>query len=128
MAGSITPRCMDDMNANDMDPFNCLFPQYNSKYVEANVNFFALQSQFDKFQISCVLGSNDPEQIQQFGMELENLVNDSLLLNKPNHGAMIDSCEHHCGGWNAINLNGVTQCDAFTAFYNDKQKQRVWYQ
>eukprot|EP01084_Bolivina_argentea_P141554 248729_1 len=128
MAGSVPLKCIEDTNNNKMDPYHCIFPQYNSKYIEENVNFFALQSQYDAFQINCVLGSNDGKLIQDFGMNLENMVNDSLLLNKPNHGAMIDSCHHHCGGWNTIELNGVTQCDAFTDFYNNKQKQRIWYQ
>eukprot|EP01084_Bolivina_argentea_P141557 248732_1 len=128
MAGSVPAQCVTDMNANNIDPYNCLFPQYNVKYIEKDVNFFALQSQFDKFQISCVLGSTNSNDIQTFGMSLEHFVNHSLLLNKPNHGAFIDSCEHHCGGWNTIALNGVTQCDAFTQFYNNKQKQRIWYQ
>eukprot|EP01084_Bolivina_argentea_P141560 248738_1 len=130
MAGNVPAKCKSDMQSNNMDPYHCAFPQYNIKYVNENINFFALQGQFDSFQINCVLGTNthDNENIQSFGMYLENLVNMSLLVNKANHGAMIDSCEHHCGGWTTINLNGVTQCDAFTEFYNNKQKQRVWYQ
>lgn len=42
-----------------------------------------------------------------------------------------DFQEHHCGGWNSINVDGVTQSDAFTKFYHDMgepSEQRVWYQ
>ena len=41
----------------------------------------------------------------------------SNLLNRPQNGAFVDSCYHHCGGWDKYQVDGVTEAKAFDLWY-----------
>lgn len=94
---SVPVQCIADAKRTEgMEEYQCALPQYNSKYIVDDVHFFALQSQFDSFQIPCVLGTKQTDLVQQFGDELVSTLEDALLNDQLNHGAFIDSCGMLC--------------------------------
>ena len=44
----------------------------------------------------------------------------SNLLNRPQNGAFIDSCYHHCGGWDMYQVDGLTEAKAFDLWYTGR--------
>eukprot|EP01129_Flabellula_baltica_P000722 TRINITY_DN10686_c0_g1_i1.p1 TRINITY_DN10686_c0_g1~~TRINITY_DN10686_c0_g1_i1.p1 ORF type:complete len:410 (+),score=64.63 TRINITY_DN10686_c0_g1_i1:144-1373(+) len=99
---------------------NCLFPQYIVPYLK--VPFFGLQSRFDTWQIYSELGTSDVKLVNEYGKDVVTPLLKGLLESYPEHGMMLDSCEHHCGNfWNAIEVNGTTQRKAFEKWYLENQ-------
>jgi len=47
---------------------------------------FALQSKYDEYQIGSILGSNNPPDVNDFGNELESLMQSKFLSSNPKHG------------------------------------------
>lgn len=78
---------------------------------------FALQPRFDTWQIDNELGSRDPKRINEFGDALTQRLAKTLLL-KPQNGAFLDSCAHHCGGYDVIHIRGLNAANAFLQWYS----------
>lgn len=49
------------------------------------------------------------------------------LLAQPQHGAFLDSCLHHCGGFDAFTVDGFTQATAHAAWYAGAAPRRALY-
>ena len=90
-----------------------------------------LQSEYDEWQIGWVLPPNpSPSLIQEMGNNITSRLMNNLLGNAI-HGAFLDSCDHHCGGWDSIGIAGKTQSTAFPIWYanvgnSSPDDQRLW--
>jgi len=76
-----------------------------------------LQSIYDAWQTTFVLGSNNDAQINAFGKDLEARFRSNVLAQARN-GAFLDSCHHHCGEWDQITINGQNSGRALEMWYN----------
>lgn len=67
--------------------------------------------------------------VNSYGALLTAQVNATLLGTSPAHGVFLDSCYHHCGGYNSITIGGETQASAFARWYRSVGRpQRAWQQ
>eukprot|EP00698_Gefionella_okellyi_P004336 TRINITY_DN14011_c0_g1_i1.p1 TRINITY_DN14011_c0_g1~~TRINITY_DN14011_c0_g1_i1.p1 ORF type:complete len:386 (-),score=77.54 TRINITY_DN14011_c0_g1_i1:67-1224(-) len=106
------------------DEWMCIFAEHVSPFIRTPL--FAMQSQYDAWQIGNDLDSKDPAAINKYGARLTQLVKTNLL-NQPQHGAFLDSCDHHCGDWGNIVIDGDNIAQAFQKFYNGGS-QKLWEQ
>lgn len=109
---------------------------------------FPLQGVFDSWQVVADLGiietSKDPPSgpvqealINQYGVNFTNVVR-SNLLNQPQHSIFLDSCFHHCGGWDSYRAgpDNITQSFAMKEWYESLDsgvspapgEQKTWIQ
>ena len=98
------------------------------KYIDTPV--FVLQSRFDSWQIGNDLQSHDVDKINAWGNQLTKVLFDNLLLRDVKHGAYVDSCLHHCGGWDLV-IDGATAIQATSQWYENSTAtgaQLVWLQ
>jgi hypothetical protein len=51
-----------------------------------------------------------------YGQLVTQRVQDNLLANSQN-SVFLDSCNHHCGAWGSIVINGDNQAAAFSKWY-----------
>jgi len=98
----------------------CIWPEYAAPYVTTPM--FPLQSQFDAWQLQNILGSSDPNTVNQFGQALETRFKSTVLKN-PKSGCFLDSCVHHCGSWNSILINNVDSGQALKNWYEGQTGQ-----
>ena len=73
--------------------------------------------------------------VQVLGNNLTRRLHANLLGPHPQSGAFLDSCWHHCGGWNRIRIDGDLVSVALQKWYDslgkaaDKRpKKRLWNQ
>jgi len=92
----------------------CMFAEHTAPHIRTN--YFPMQSAYDTWQISNVLGSNDPGRVNEFGRLLKERFIASVIKNKRN-GAFLDSCAHHCGKWNEIVINNKDIDQAFHQYF-----------
>src|SRR4051794_27925471 len=79
----------------------CLFAEHVAPYLKTP--FFALQAQYDAYQLARVLGSTNPKTVNAFGHTLMKRFTLDFLKSTKN-GAFIDSCEHHTGAYDSIHI------------------------
>lgn len=103
------------INYYGKDSWRCFFAEYALPFVESPV--FALQPKFDSWQMDNVLGVRNETLVNSFGKEVMKRLTVAFLRFDKNSG-FIDSCSHHCGLWNIIHINNVTQSQAFYLWYN----------
>jgi len=108
----VNARCIAAYAAADR--WHCIFAEHTSPHITTPI--FPLQSQYDSWQIPNILGSNNPVDINKYGALLVSLVNADVLNNNAN-SIILDSCHHHCGGWDTITIDGETQAKAFSTWY-----------
>ena len=115
---------------NSQHPYRCIFAQYISPHILTPI--FALQSRFDAWQITCIASvinvKNEAnyDYINHFGQVFVDTFEQTFLKHSRN-GVFLDSCYHHCGEWDEINIDKLTQADAFDKFYHANQIN-TWYQ
>merc|ERR1711920_1157919 len=81
----------------------CMYAQETAPF--SFVNMFALQSQYDSWQTDNMLVSDNKEEINVYGKNLTaTIMNDYATGSK--HAVFLDSCAHHCGYWNQIEIDG----------------------
>lgn len=120
------PGCV---HAHADDPAACIFAQNTVPYVQQRM--FALQGQYDSYQVSAILRSADPALVNPYGQNLTATLKQRVLSNGQQNAAFVDSCLHHCGYWAGClgrNIDGVTTVEAFTDFFYERTTQRLWYQ
>jgi len=119
--------CIDYYNKNNRDNvFSCYFAQHTAPFIRTPI--FPLQSRFDAWQIPNILGSNNVTLVTDFGHYLTEQMFDQLLP-YPRAGLWLDSCEHHCGGWPGIKIDGYSMATAFAEFYQSVGNgRRIWFQ
>jgi hypothetical protein len=114
------------------ETWKCIFAQNTAPFCQAPM--FAMQSQYDQYQIGAILGSNDPSKVNPFGAQIVSLLKSNFLVRAQN-GIFLDSCVHHCGGWGLhqdgdYNLiaNNMTGIQAFTSWYTKSTTTQIWFQ
>eukprot|EP01087_Luapelamoeba_hula_P011291 TRINITY_DN3051_c0_g1_i1.p1 TRINITY_DN3051_c0_g1~~TRINITY_DN3051_c0_g1_i1.p1 ORF type:complete len:391 (+),score=62.63 TRINITY_DN3051_c0_g1_i1:29-1174(+) len=107
-------------------PWKCMFAQYVAPFIKTPI--FALQSQYDAWQIPEILASNNATLINIYGKNLTDILTKSLIMSPTKtNGVFLDSCYHHCGAW-GIHIDGKNQAEAFTEFYTSPSASKAWYQ
>lgn len=111
----------DGVNANCIqhykdNPSKCIFAENVLPFIQTPI--FVLQSKFDGWQKENVYGGGDIEGFNIFGDNLLIKLKKSIQ-KKKNAGVFIDSCLHHCGLWNQIEILNATQAEAFFLWYNN---------
>jgi len=124
-----TMNTTDSVNQNCLkyhtNKTECMSVVFSTPYVETPL--FLLQSQYDSWQIENFLRTNDTNIINQFGTNLTTTLKRQVLSpEQPDNGVFLDSCRHHCGGWNTITIDGLTQCSAFSQWYETRRGR--WFQ
>jgi hypothetical protein len=105
---------------------NCIFPEYMVPYI--HTPFFAIQSMFDTWQLGLEgFHKDNIKEINNYGLMFKERFN-SVVLNKNRNGIFLDSCYHHCGGWNDIIINNTNVSIAFQMFYNSNQTTKEYIQ
>jgi len=94
--------------------WSCIFAEHTAPFIRTPI--FPLQSVYDSWQVGNDLGSNDPAQINAYGNAVTQLVTKGVL-SRPANSVFLDSCEHHCGNWNNMMINGQSQATAFKLWY-----------
>lgn len=102
--------------ANPQDPASCMFAEVIAATL--SVPTFVQQAKYDSWQMvgDADLPLNDTEGINAWGAMLSQRMWDSLL-SHPQHGAFLDSCLHHCGGFDAFKVDNFTQATAHAQWY-----------
>lgn len=99
-----------------LEPSKCIFAENVLPFIRTPI--FILQSNFDSWQKDNIYGGNDEEGFNKFGNKMLSLLLKTIQTNK-NVSGFIDSCLHHCGLWNQIEIDKTTQAEAFFAWYNN---------
>ena len=105
--------------------WQCMFAQNIAPFILLPFpGLFALQSQYDSFQIKFELDTNtsDIVDINQYGMDFSKVVISNLINVSENRGAFYDSCSHHCStSWSHANItinNQSAKNVASNRYYN----------
>lgn len=109
--------------------WQCMFAQQSAQHIRAPV--FALQSQYDGWARGNVQGGGGDSKTQQQGDELTALVQSTLMGHNNESGAFLDSCQHHCGQWNTIQIDGDLSSQALQSWYNgigNPSRKKFWNQ
>jgi len=125
-SGAMNEECLAAHSSEDA--WLCMFAEENAPYM--TVPTFPLQSQHDSYQITAILHAsatnpNDYANITAYGDLMRERFETRFLNPHPEiHGCALDSCLHHCGGevWSTLHFKGVSQGDAFKAWYEGGQK------
>jgi len=118
----VNERCIEAYRRTG-DTWRCFFAQYTSPFIA--VPIFPLQSEYDSWQVGNILGSKDTAAVNNYGALLTSLFKKNVLDPHSQNSVMLDSCYHHCGEWNAIHIDGLTQAQAFKAWYEGNNKQWI---
>ena len=102
--------------ANAADAAACIFAEVAAASLATPT--FALQGKYDSWQLvgDADLPVNDTAGVNAWGALVSARLRASLLA-APQHGAFLDSCLHHCGGFDAFHVDGFTQATAHAAWY-----------
>eukprot|EP01084_Bolivina_argentea_P281694 482010_1 len=106
------------MAANSGQEWKCMFAQESAPY--ENIRMFPLQSRFDSWQTGCELGSSNVNDVNDYGTNLTTNFMNMYVNSKQystGHAGFLDSCHHHCGEWNAFEIDGQTASQAQFQFY-----------
>ena len=125
-SAALNKECMD---ANSADTLKCMFAQETAPY--ENIRMFPLQSRFDSWQSGCELQSNNAADINDYGANLTTNFENMYIKNgkyKMMHSGFLDSCYHHCGEWNAFQIDGLTASQAQYQVYYGNNTQQWWFQ
>jgi len=93
--------------------FKCIFAEHTAPFVKTPL--FGLQSEYDSWQTANILGSTDAGEINTYGNLIMTRFKSSVLSN-PNNGVFLDSCYHHCHGWELL-INGENVAEVFQRWY-----------
>ena len=111
MNAALHPACA---RAHAAEPALCMFAPHLAPFIETPL--FVLQAKYDAWQIPNILGSSDAAAINAFGADMLKLLRANVL-NRPANAVFLDSCRHHCGGWDMYVVDGLTEARAFAEWY-----------
>jgi ribosome maturation protein SDO1 len=113
MNATLAPNCLA---ANAADPHACIFAEVAAAALVTPT--FALQGKYDSWQLKgdASIPANDSAAVNAWGALVSHRLRATLLA-APQHGAFLDSCLHHCGGFDAFLVDGYTQATAHAAWY-----------
>lgn len=96
------------------DTWKCIFAEHTARHIQTPI--FPLQSTYDSWSVANDLGSKDTKEINAYGSRLAKLLEQNVL-SQPQNGVFLDSCLHHCGGWETYTVDKKTQGLAFKEWY-----------
>ena len=104
----------------------CMFAQETAPY--SFVNMFALQSEYDAWQVDNELVSKNDREINDYGQNLTATIMNTYATGSK-HDIFLDSCFHHCGEWDSIEIDGYKASKAQYEWYNQQGNHApVWFQ
>ena len=98
------------------EEYRCQFAEHSAIYLHSPM--FPLQSEYDAWQIGHVLAKPDPAVIQVMGNNITSRLQANLLGRHPEDGVFLDSCQHHCGAWGSIRIDGDLVATAVQHWYD----------
>ena len=101
-------------HTSDNTQYECMFAEHSSEHIHTPL--FAMQSQYDSWQTGHVLFNSNP--VQEMGNNITSRIQSMLMKNNNESGAFLDSCHHHCGAWNSIQIDGDLVSGAIQKWYN----------
>eukprot|EP01012_Entosiphon_sulcatum_P061416 TRINITY_DN8696_c0_g2_i1.p1 TRINITY_DN8696_c0_g2~~TRINITY_DN8696_c0_g2_i1.p1 ORF type:complete len:405 (+),score=81.78 TRINITY_DN8696_c0_g2_i1:24-1217(+) len=107
------------------DAWKCFFAENTIAHTQTPT--FAMQSEFDEWQIVSDLGTNDTAAVNAWGDKVVRLLQDNML-SQQRHGVFLDSCYHHCDFWGNIVIDGDNIATAFQQWYYGNSTKRFWFQ
>jgi len=123
--GSINSDCINNYGGKDSsNAYNCVFAQNIAPFVD--IDLFVLNSEYDAWQTSNILGSTANDTINEYGKNFTEIIynnffnKNSVENNNNNRAGYIDSCHHHCGDWDQLPNGNYTQATAHHLFYINK--------
>lgn len=117
------------------DVSDCFLAEHALPFVQTPT--FILQSVVDSWQLGFVLGeSSDSVTVNAFRESATSRLLEQFNTKRGSGGLLggfVDSCVHHCGLWDELQIEGVRKADAFSQwFWARKQKnasaQSLWWQ
>jgi len=108
--GSLNKDCI----AAQSNKVNCLFADFSASYTTTPL--FALQSEYDAWQVQNILRTTTASTINAYGQLLVNRFNETVLKRSKN-GVFFDSCLHHCGEWGSIVIDNTRSGAALKTWY-----------
>merc|ERR1712070_17851 len=99
-------------------PSECYLAQHNVAFVKTPM--FFLQSVVDAWQLANILGEADDATVNVFREEATSLLLDLLQGRQDMLGGFVDSCKHHCYGWNELVIGGVQMSKALQTWYEEQ--------
>eukprot|EP00484_Ammonia_sp_Unknown_P021804 CAMPEP_0197027668 /NCGR_PEP_ID=MMETSP1384-20130603/7537_1 /TAXON_ID=29189 /ORGANISM="Ammonia sp." /LENGTH=381 /DNA_ID=CAMNT_0042456545 /DNA_START=19 /DNA_END=1161 /DNA_ORIENTATION=+ len=122
-SGAVNQQCIA---ANKENAWKCMFAQETGPY--EGIRMFPLQSRFDSWQSDCEAGSKDNATMNEYGANLTTNFMD-MYINAGGayaslHSGFLDSCFHHCGVWNAFDIDGLNASTAQYQVYYGQNKQK----
>lgn len=119
-SGGVNQKCIEFY---PLEKWKCFFAEYTIPFI--NTSIFMLQSKYDSWQLGEILGEINCGYVNAFGHEMLKRLENSLLKNENNSG-FISSCTSHCGGWNTIRIESLTEEETFFLWYNNLEtKPRI---
>jgi len=100
------------------DTSACFFAEHTAPYITTPL--FPVQSEYDAWQASNILGSTDAVLLNNYGKMLTSRFKTGVLAHTAN-GCDLDSCFHHCHEWGQIVIGGYDQGKAVQAWYEGKE-------
>lgn len=99
--------------------WRCLLVDKALKYVKTPV--FLLQSAIDSWQISDI---NQQDAIREFSSLMHGEIQKALRTPAVQHGAVVDSCLHHCREWGKLYWGPWSNIEVFQHWYT--LRQNAW--
>eukprot|EP01052_Picozoa_sp_SAG31_P020143 SAG31_NODE_1502_length_8080_cov_131.725849_1_plen_347_part_00 len=114
MNAVVDPRCAA---AHSTAKNLCLMAEHMAPFIRTPL--FALQAKFDSWQKSSICGTDCDTIVgeQAYGDSLLSKLQVTVLA-KPDNGAFVDSCLHHCGGSDTYRNDNMTQAQALAVWYH----------
>mmetsp|Transcript_28054 Transcript_28054/g.39956 ORF Transcript_28054/g.39956 Transcript_28054/m.39956 type:complete len:496 (+) Transcript_28054:21-1508(+) len=95
MTAGTHPECLKHAKNTKRAADDCVFAEHVARFIQTPT--FALQPQYDQWQIIHVIGKNySNEEVNEFGAKIVSKLKSQLLESSSLHGAFVDSCGHHC--------------------------------
>jgi len=124
-SGSINEYCLSSFDPSQQ--YLCMFAQETVFY--SFVPTLSLQSMYDSWQIQNMLGSSDNATINAYGVNMTFEYYNNYATGTPKHYAFFDSCYHHGGYWDTINIDGYISDEVMEFFYKGIYiHDRIWNQ
>jgi len=87
-SAGVNQRCQ---SGHEGAPYLCNFAEHVAPFIATPM--FALQSQYDGWQLGSVLANgSDPEAVAEMGLNITGRLNASVLAPHPSNGGFLDSC------------------------------------
>ena len=129
-SGGVNQDCIAAKKGSD-----CIFAEHTAPFSRAPI--FALQSQYDEFQMVAVLSNASVKNVNELGANITRRLDSGVLRSHPDSGTFFDSCVHHTfwgsssDYFSSIRIDGDLVMQAFQKWYlglGDPTAKKVWRQ